>query len=210
MLGLGLRARVAVYAGLVLAVIVVLAAESTVMIPSTTTNSSSPQTIYCKSPVETSSPLGIVNQTLSQVFQMSPGASGTICVNYQFDNVGEHYSVWGSGLAFANNEGIVIYCSNGVSNPCPAIYYSASPVAVRAYGGGEIVTDAYSIQTGPDARLGMYTLYLGDAQAVPVVIGAVPTNVTLPLLECCDVPGLTNVTIAGVTNITTVMVPWGL
>jgi hypothetical protein len=195
---------------MVLAVIVVLAAESTVTIPNTSTYSNSSPTIFCKSRVGTSSPIGIVNHTLMQVFQMSPGASGTICVNYQFDSVGEHYSVFGSGLAFTNSEGLDIYCSNGVSDPCPGIDYSASPVAVGAYGGGEIVTDAYSIQTGPDARQGVYTLYLGDAQAVPIVIGAVPANVTMPLLECCGVPGLTNVTIAGVTNITTVMVPWRL
>ena len=159
---------------------------------------------HCASP-DGGSTAGLVNGTLLQVFQILPGATGTICVNYTF--YGQGYYVFPLGLGFPEPSGTWSYCGSGTgaSNPCGGIEFTRSPPAVEAYN-GETVTVGYTVQASPGAREGAYMLYLGQAQEVTLVIGPLNQSLPYPPLRCCAVVFPVNVTIAGVTGVNVVLV----
>ena len=148
------------------------------------------------------SPASDHNET--QVYELAPGSTGMICLEFFFDTSGNASFVGGLGCPYPlwNNTG------------CGSQPYQITPSPTRVdHFAGQSVAVAYTITAAANAT-GVLWDYLGFCASVgPIVIGPIPVQLTSPALGFCvpfDVIGLSGLSgevVTGVTGMTVSEVP---
>ena len=180
---------------------------------STTPTQSVVPPISSTSPCSTPIPPSNQSQTVD-VYQIAPGSTGSICVDYEFESGGT-YSVGPGdpGTLYVSSSGYS-YQTCGATNingTCPGLDISPSP-AELTHQAGEVVTVSFTVQTADNAS-GLYLLFVSNSDPVILAVGTVVPS-SMPILGE-GLPGPPtpvnsappNVTISGVSNIEVAVVP---
>lgn len=143
----------------------------------------------------------------TDVFQLAPGASGVITVQYRFESSGNASFVDGLGCVYPkwNNTG------------CGSQPYSITPSPTSSHhAAGQNVTVSYTVRSANNGS-GVYWFYLGFCADVgPLVIGSVPSPLVAPGIGVCPplsmmgLGGLSGEAVTGVAGMTVSRVDYQL
>lgn len=171
--------------------------------------SSPGSTSHCSTPIPSSNQ----SQTVD-VYQIAPGSTGSICVDYEFESGGT-YSVGpvDPGTLYVSSRGYS-YQTCGATNingTCPGLDITPFPAKFN-HQAGEVVAVSFTVQTASNAS-GLYLLFVGSSDPVILAVGPViPPSMPIfgqglpgPPTPVNSTPP--NVTIGGVSNIKVVVVP---
>lgn len=171
--------------------------------------SSKSSTSRCSTPIPPSNQSQMVD-----VYQIAPGSTGSICVDYKFEGSGT-YSVGpvDPGTLYISSRGYS-YQTCGATNingTCPGLDIAPS-LAEFNHQAGEVVAVSFAIKTAGNAS-GLYLLFVSNSDPVILAVGpVVPPSVPIfgqglpgpPTHINSTPPG---VIISGVSNIKVVVVP---
>jgi hypothetical protein len=210
-----LKAKTSAYiVGQAVAVAVVLALISLPLESTTqqTLASSTPGQPLASTTCSTPIPTPATNFT--DVYQIAPGSTGSICVDYEFESGGT-YSVGpvDPGTLYVSSRGYS-YQSCGATNingTCPGLDITPSPAEFN-HQAGEVVAVSFTVQTAGNAS-GLYLLFVSNSDPVILAVGpVVPSSMPIfgqglpgPPTPVNSTPP--NVTISGVSNIKVAVVP---
>jgi hypothetical protein len=199
-----------VFVGVLLAVLLIVGTVS--MLQTYVTSTGGPTTSTASAGPCSESVLPF-NASGMEVFQLTPGSSGSICVSYGFQGTGT-YSFSASFGPLFNQSDAYYACSyefniEAVANRCSGVRIMPSVPYVINFP-GQNVTIAYTVQTNLNAT-GLFWLFIASCDPVVLVFGPLPASVPGPVFLGCvtslDSPSAVNVT--GVSNVSVAAVPTG-
>lgn len=178
---------------------------TTVSVTTKSVTSTSVVPVSCSTPVNASVPTG-----MDQVFQMSPGSVGVICINYQFASAGNFSLEAPGGVLYEGLNCVVTSSSNG--SPVYSCDLRLTPsISLFDHAAGQNVTVAYLVQSDKNAT-GVY--WFGGVCGpvlIPFAVGKLPASLSYPffVLGCLFMPNMpSGATVTGVTNMNISLVPY--
>lgn len=159
----------------------------------------------CTTPVQPSNASGTAD-----VYVLTPGTVGAICVGYQFRSSGT-YSFSTPDFGPLNGSSFQACGPGGSFNgttlaPCEHLSITGIPGSIN-HSGPQNVTVAYTIRADSDAG-GLYWLFIGSCDPVVLAIGTAPASVPAPVLLCVSsTQSPSGETVTGVSNVSVAEVP---
>lgn len=173
----------------------------TVVSTSTTISYQAP----CSTPVYPTTSSG-----MTDVYEVSPGSRGTICVDYHFNAAG-NWSFASPDYGPLNGSSFVSCAGGGfngtVATSCSTLRITSS-VGGFSHGADQNVSVIYTVMAGENAT-GLFWLFIGFCDPVYVAVGSIPASVSGPIFYGCiftlDEPSYEAVT--AVSNVIVSVVP---
>ena len=152
---------------------------------------------------------------MTDVYQLTPGSVGEICVTYKFSGTGIYsfaspdYGPW-TPLGYCA-------CScdpkwdNGTAATLCAGFDVTPSRGLLIHFPGESISVEYTVQAEQNTT-GLFELFITSCNAVPIAVGTIPASVPIEPLECmCCVGtfGPQNGEVVGVSNMYVALAPWG-
>jgi hypothetical protein len=147
------------------------------------------------------------------VYQMTPGSVGVVCVTYRFNGVGVYsfgspdFGPWTSSGFCACS--CTIQWANGTAATLCAGLRITSSRGLFVHFAGQKVTVEYTIQTGKNAT-GLFWFFIASCDPIALVVGALPASVPSPILPCYGFVGPNSEAVTGVSNIYVALFPMRL
>ena len=186
-------------------ILVVVGALGSYYVGSTMSSGPAPGS-HCSVPIGPRTHLDLPNNTeMTNVYQMIPGSTATVCVTYSFNKQGTFtpstYPLQ-CGPYRAANRTIVWRCPGQITITPSVLSFDHS--------NHQNLTMAYTLRA-PMNDSGVYWFWLDCTDALPVVVGELPPSLVFPIIPGCiyepNAPGIASV--VGVTNLGVAMVRVG-